>query len=438
MEFIALAVALLAAGLSIYRDRYSPLAWVLCMWAAIFVLYVLRPVRLEPLNGTALLAISLGLVGLALPSLLPKRAVPQTAYQGNRGASFKRFVVVSAVALVLLVVGMVGFRMGIAAATGSSYESLTLTQVRAAENGIARGGGLIVLLGALGPVVSCLGIYGAYRFSRWWWLLSAAAFALVAQNPARILLLSVLVISVVFWLYARTALSKTDEAPGRRRFPIVATILAVLAGLAYFVYVGAALSKNGQANAYSNWLPGWMTTPVMYFLGGISAFSVATRDGFMPYEWGTTIFTPLRILGSIFPGVHAPNTIAQAVHAPMWINIYTGFGQLYFDFGAVGVFVGCALIGTLAVIAHRRAERGYMEWAWVAAALAAVLFSTPQAFRFLNLDVLFELVAGFVAFYIIRWRKPAAVSVSETGEQDTEAEDTPARTGKAESAEKAE
>lgn len=402
MEFIAVVVAFASAGLAVYRDRRSPLAWSLCMWAVILLLFVLRPVQFHAMNWTTVTAISLGLAGLALPTLLPNRDHGPTD-QGVRAQAFRRYVIVAGVLLVLLIVGVLAFRITIANAVGHPYESLTPTQIRAAQNGAARGGGLLVLLGSLAPVVSCVGIYGAYRFSRWWWALSAVAFLLIVQNPARTGLLSLLVISVIFWLYARRALSKTDVPPGPRKFPIIPVALAVAAGLVYFIVAGALLSKNGTANAYSNWLPGWMVTPTIYFLGGVAAFSAATSTGFDPYHWGTSIYTPLRLLSGVIHSIHAPDTIAKRVHAPMSFNDYTGFGQIYFDFGLTGVFVLCAILGAIAIIAHRRAEAGRMEWAWVASATAALLLSLPQGFRLMNLDVLFYLTVGVVAFLVIRW-----------------------------------
>ncbi|QIZ98427.1 O-antigen polymerase [Leifsonia sp. PS1209] len=405
MEFVALLVALAAAGFSMYRDRRSPLAWSLCLWAGIFLLYLLQPIRFEPLNWVTLIAISLGLIGLAAPSFLP-HLKPHVARQGDRKLAFRRFLVVTIVIFALFVIGVIAFRAGVANAAGEAYEHLSLKEIRAAQNTVARGGGPVVLLAALGPVVSCLGVYGAYRFSRWWWLISVAAFGLVAQNPARINLLTLLVVTVVFWLYARQSLAKDDHPPGRKPFPIYVYVImgvAVIAGLVYFTVVGASLSKNDTATEYSNWLPGWIAAPVLYFMGGIAAFSSATRMGVDPFQWGTTIFTPLKLVNAVFPDVHVPNTIAGAVHSPMWFNVYTGFGQMWFDFGYVGVFVLSAILGTLALYAHRRGEQGSMEWAWVAASSAALLFSLPQAFRLFNLDVLFQLALGAAAFYIIRW-----------------------------------
>lgn len=419
MGYIVFGVAVIGAIIATSRDRRNPLAWSLWLWACIALLYALRPLDLVELNGTATIVLCVGIIGLTIPSLLKRKRTAAAVLQGERSVAFARLFIISVIAVALLLIGAWAFRNGVSEAVGASYGNLSLSDVRAAQTGTARGGGFLALLVAVGPLVSCLGIYGAYRYHPLWLVLTITAVAATLQNPARINMLTLGAVTVVFWLYARESLSTTDQPRGHRRLPFITIIGALAVALAYFLAVGNQLAKNDSATAYANWLPTWLVSPVSYFLGGPSAFTVATNNGITPMDFGTSIYLPLRIASAIFPGIQTPDTIASPVPAPMWFNVYTGFGQMYFDFGFIGVFVLSALLGTVAVLAHRQALRGKMEWAWIAACVAALLFSLPQAFRLFNLDVWFQFAIGFWAFWVIRrsHRHTAPTSVLRNAEK---------------------
>lgn len=396
---VATALAAIATG----RDARSPLAWSLWVWVGVAVLHVLRPLPMQEMSGTTVLILCVGLVGLTLPVLQGRTELDAPIPdQGHRGVSFARFVMVSAVILTMVVVGALAFRSGIASAVGTDFSDLSLQQVRAAQNGEARGGGFLALLSAANPIAACLGIYGAMRYSRTWIVLTLVAVAASTQNPARTSSISLLVAIVIFWLYARNAISRDDRKPSPRRLPLGRLVLAGIGGVAVFLFVGELLQKNYVDGMYATTLPGWAVSPVLYFSGGVSALAVALNEMIIPIEFGSSVFVLMRAASFISPDVVVPDTIGLWVSIPMPFNVYTGFGQMYFDFGILGVFGLSLLLGWLALVSHRKADTGRMEWAWVSALMATLLFSLPLGFRLFNLDVALQLTLGFLSFRMIR------------------------------------
>jgi len=396
--WILLIVALSMATIAMRRDPKSPLAWSLCLWVVVAVIHVTQPIPLAALNGTSTIVVCVGLIALTAPMIFSPANGARVS-QGPRRAGLLRLSVWSIALTILMLVGLTSFQNAIAGVSGADFSNLTLYDIRLAQNGSARGGGLAVLLLSVAPIVACLGIYGAYRFSRLWLVFTGVAAYAVFQSPARTTTLSLIVTCAVFWLFARTHVSR-DESPGESR-PLPWLRLGVVAagGLAYFVYIGDALSKSF---ALGGWLPGWAQTPVAYVAGGISALSVSIRDGFNPLSFGTSVYLPMRALESLGVGVVAPETIGAYVSIPMPFNVFSGFGQMYFDFGLAGVAVLSLVLGAVAWAAQRRSTGGMTEWALVSAIIAGLLFTLPQGFRLFNLDVAMQLAVGFAAFWSIR------------------------------------
>lgn len=398
---LILVVALSMAILATARDRRSPLTWSLWLWVAVAALIATRALPLVYVNGTAALVISVGLIALTTP-MLARRRPRNPVTQGHRGVSGARFLLLSVVVLAMVLYGAWAFRSGIAAAVGTDFDALDLRQVRLAQNGVGRGGGIGTLLAAANPVLACLGVYGAYRFNRAFIAFIGVALVAAFQNPARTSSLSLVVITVVFWIYARNALSRSDKPVKTRTLPVRRLAIVGVLIVVAFLVIGDLLQKSSLAGVFTTWLPGWAIDPVLYYTGGASALSVASETGVAPIAFGSSIFVVLRALSVIAPAVESPDTIGQFVAIPVPFNVYTGFGQVYFDFGILGVIILSLLLGWLSIGAHRAAERGALEWAWVSGVTASLLLSLPQGFRLFNLDVTFQLVVGFLVFGLIR------------------------------------
>jgi oligosaccharide repeat unit polymerase len=406
-SLLLLVVSLWTATVATTRDRRSPLAWSLWIWVAVAALHVVRPLPLVPISVMGAAVASVGLVAITLPVMRRRQSVSELspAAQGHRGVALVRFIVLGAAVLAMVVVGAMAFRSGIALAAGTDFGSLDLRQIRHVQNTAGRGGGFAALLSAANPILGCLGVYGAMRYNRAYILLLVIAIIAAAQSPARTSSISLIVIVVVFWLYARNAISRDEMSPTPRRLPIGRLILAGVVAVAFFLIVGDMLQKNYVAGMYETSLPGWAVDPVLYFSGGLSALTVAVDEGVKPIEFGSSIYLLMRVASIFAPGLHVPDTIGRYAEIPMPFNVYTGFGQIYFDFGLLGVFVLSLILGNIALRAHRLAESGAMEWAWVSAVTASLLFSLPQGFRLFNLDVTLELALGFFIFWSIRRAK---------------------------------
>lgn len=420
-ELVLLAVlsSLFTAGL--VRKAAPALTTGLGVMAASVGILIFAPLDLSPMSIESVAVILVGVLAVSAPIWLPERRRPSgLAWQGQPRVALARLLIIAVFVLAATLVGFRAFIESVQAVTGTGFDSLTIVQIRAAQNGAARGGGLLVLLGSLGSLLGCLGIYAAVRFSWAWLVLPALSVVLALQNPSRLNSISLFVVLLVFYLYVRRIVPRRRRArvrsgprlgtshkptsPLSKRVRMILIVAVVLiATITVFNTVGAELGKNDQASAqFPNYSwPAWTLSPFYYFAGGFSAFSQALQGGASPFDPGSSFFSVLRVL-SLFGAPAAPNTIGDYVSIPGPFNLYTGPGQLYFDAGIFGTVLVMLGLGLLVMHAHRRAVSGYIEWAWASSLLFTVLVSFPQSFILFHLDVDFELLVGFVAFLAIR------------------------------------
>jgi|GEM_PF-1800237 len=400
-------VSVVLALLLLARDRSSPVTWTLWMWVAIGVVQILQPISLASVTGAASAICGIGLLCLALPTIIFGSAGSTQVNHGEVHSSYSRYVVITVIFLVLGVIAAVAFQDRIATIAGSDFGSLSAQQVRLAQNSRSQTQDALGILSVSYPILACLGVFGAVRYAKVWILVAVAALALTLPSPARTQTLSVAVSAVVFWLYIRgtsrviEAPSAMNSAPRKKRFPWVWIMALLVIALIFFNAVGASLSKTGTGVESQDWLPQSLVSPVAYFAAGVPALGVALSSGVNPFDWGTSVYSILRIAHVFSPEVQVPNTIGAFVYAPMPFNVYTGFGQTYFDLGLVGLIVLFVVFGGCVRVAHGRASSGQVQWAWVCAVATAVLLSLPQAFRGLALDIDVEVVVGFVVMKLL-------------------------------------
>jgi hypothetical protein len=410
IELLLLACLGTLFTISLVRKGAPAITVALGVMAGSLAAHIIAPLSLEPMSVEAAGIVFLALVGLSAPTWLPiRRSAQERASQGDAGVAFARLVLLAALLLGATLIGFHAFTSSVEAATGAGFDSLTLVEVRAAQTGAARGGGLLVLLGSLGTVLGCVGIYGALRFSRYWLILPAVSLAIALQNPSRSNSISLIVVLAVFYFHVRSSVPRRRGAHvsisrRSRWMPAVFFSTFVAAGaIAVFNVVGSELGKNEIASAlfpaYS-W-PAWTLSPIYYFAGGFSAMSEAMRLGTSPFAAGSSFFSVLRVF-NLIGGPPPPETIAAYVDIPTPFNLYTGPGQLLFDAGVVGMMGTMLALGFLLTYAHRRARAGYIEWAWVSSVLFSVAVSLPQSFTLFRLDLDFALLVGFCVFLAIR------------------------------------
>ena len=402
MLSLLLGLTTLAALWVTRREGLSPLTAGVWAWVVTLLVALLDPADLTDVSTQTVLTVGTGIIALSLPSFLNRRDV-SPPLETHRGIALARLVVLSGFTAAAVIVGLTAFRGRIAAAAGANFGDLSLTQVRLAQTGDAQGGGLTGLLLAAAPLLGCLGAYGAVHYSRLWWVLSVFALYASLQTPARLTTLSLLVQVAVFYYYVRTtpgsSVPKWYQA-SRRRVIVIASGVAA-GGVLFFNFLGQRLGKNQLAAvSFPNYAwPDWTLSPVLYYTGGLPALSKAqVSPGDDPLEQGTSVFTLVRAASEVSDRFVVPNSLGDPVYIPTPFNVFTGFGQIWFDFGFVGVAVLSALLGWVAVVAHRRARVGRLAAAWAAATIAGLLLTMPQAYRLFYLDTLFQLAVGVLAF----------------------------------------
>lgn len=393
-----------------------PTTVMLVGWAVVLVAQSLLPLGIMPASDHTYVLIGLGLVGWSLPTFWtpqpPLRPPDRSTSLGS--IRLVPFAVTTAVIAMAVVVGALAFRARITASlNASSFASLDATEIRLAMTGEARDGGPISLLTAFAPLLAALGVIGARRFSRWWFGATALALAVTAQSPARTTTLTAVVVAAVVWTY----LQNTSEGLPSSRRPMLFLAAAAGASLAYFQIVNNVLGKTEMTQRLypDATLPAAVLSPASYFTGGISALTSAVASGFDPTAGnaGRSIYVIPRALSPFIPEVQTPDTLADFVRIPRPFNVYTAFGDMYFDFGMVGVFLMSLLAGWLIARAHRQARSGDMAAIWLSASLLAVMASTAQAFRLFHLDIVAPAIGGFVVLRLIGRPDLSAVSPGE-------------------------
>ncbi|MGZ4558507.1 MAG: hypothetical protein ACXVXF_07540, partial [Mycobacteriaceae bacterium] len=180
--WILLCSALLAV-VAWRRSGWSPLGLSLVLWLGIALVVLVNPIGLTTVSGETAVIVCLGLASMTLAAAAWGSSSPagDEVPQGASSPALARLVLCSGMAAVMVVVGVIAFRNGVSSATGLDIASLTPTEVRAAQTGSARGGGLESLFQAVNPLLGCLGAYGALRYSRLWWIAVALALAASLQ-----------------------------------------------------------------------------------------------------------------------------------------------------------------------------------------------------------------------------------------------------------------
>ena len=387
------------------RDKGSPLMWGLVLWCLLFATQLINPMGLRGVGWEASLVLGVGLLSLSAPTLMRRRGFPITWNSGESRPVLLRLILACAVTALLAGIGVYEFRAGVSGAVGADISQLTPSQIRAAQTGAARGGGLLALLAGLNPLLACLGIYGYLRFSRMFGLVTIAALGASLQTPARLSTVMLVVQATIFYYYCRRSIplrgNQDLSKPGIGRIKLLMLGgAASIASITFFNLLGSQLGKVDTAAAYFpqySW-PSWTLSPLLYLTGGYPALSQAITSGTDPFEHPNSVFLLARIWASVDPLYHAPDTLAGYVPIPVPFNVYTGFGQVWYDFGFIGTIILSALLGILAVSSHRRAMAGQLQYAWTSSLVASLLLAMPQTYRLFFLDVDLALACGFLFF----------------------------------------
>ena len=401
-----------------------PLTVTLLLWVVVGVLFAVRPMNLVEPSLRVSIAIVLGLAVLTLtPLLLDRRGRGGHPAPDDRPPvplTFHPWALAVATAVVLAAVawGSLQYRSAISAAIGQPFGQADPKLVRWAElYGNVSAGGTVGIALSLAPLLGAFAVIGGLCSSRWWYVLLPVAVAVTMQSPSRTATLTVVVTAAFFHvLLARSPgvpVRRRSRTPGRWRALGVTALVTVL-GLAYFGFVGQQRdgAKVPDTLQAAGWVPQALVEPLLYLLGGVSGFAVGITEPLGdhgPYgEFGRSMYAVVRV-GQLM-GFHlpSPEPFAGYVDVPVSINIYTSFGDAYFDFGLAGVLAVALVNGLLLHLLRVWPRPGHPGSVWGMAMMAAVLTATPIHMRLLDLDILIPAAVGLVAIAAILRPEPGA------------------------------
>jgi hypothetical protein len=175
-----------------------------------------------------------------------------------------------------------------------------------------------------------------------------------------------------------------------------------IAAIAYFEYQGSLQGKTDIiASALpAEPLPRWTVAAVLYLSGGPAALAVAQEAQLDPTAPGdASIWLVPRILAVVEEDVDVPDTAGLFVPIPVEFNLYTWIGDVWFDFGWLGVGVMGVLLGALASAAYIRAYRhGSLTAIWVAAVIGTTFLWSVIVLRLFWLETALWLAVGGLVF----------------------------------------
>lgn len=380
-----------------YRNPIS--LWVL-YWGALGLAHAFLPLGIYPASASVLAIILVGVVafaggGLLVPLVRPSQRSEAVPMAGSTAVSAAITVL-----LIAVVVGYFSFRSGIESRYGLSFAEMTTAQVRYAQVYMEGDAGIGGLMFILAPVASCLVVLGAMYYGRWWLGLLPLIIFMVAQSPSRTGTLGLVTTTLVFYLYARSG-SGVPRRGDNRRILVVAALL-IVAGIAYFIGTGLERGQGAvlEAQTPGSWLPKVFLSPLMYLLGGISAFSVALETNVDPTHGGEgkSVYVFLRVLSEFDSRISVPDTVDDYVYMPNPFNVYTGFADAWFDWKIWGVLFIFGGFGFLVACAHRAAQLGHLGGVFAASVLISVAVSSPVTLRLLSLETVIVVSVGYLVF----------------------------------------
>ncbi|MGY1735326.1 oligosaccharide repeat unit polymerase [Geodermatophilus sp. SYSU D00684] len=394
-----------------------PLAVTLALWLVIGLLLVIRPVDLVQPSPRVAVALVLGLSAMcAVPLLLDRVRAPAddaapAAPPVRVTVRVGRLAVATAVVLALVLWGAWQYRQAISGVLGVPFGELDTKLVRWAElYGDLTISAPVGIAQALAPLLGAFGVIGGLCHRWWWFLLVPVAIATTMQSPSRTATLTVAVTSLFFLVLLPRAAGLVRRAR-RRLVPAGVRVAALVtlvggAGLAYFGFVGRQLDKSTLPAGLSvaDWVPDWLVQPLLYQVGGVSAFTVAVEQSTGdagPYgEWGRSVYGLVKLIQLLGIHVPTPQPFADYVDMPIPFNTYTAIGDAYFDFGLAGVVIVFLATGLVVHLLGSWPRPGHPASIWAMSVMAAVLTATPIHMRLLDIDVLVPAVVGFL---LVTW-----------------------------------
>lgn len=421
MSFITVLLVLILTVGTQRRSGWSPAVLGAAVWVFVCLFCWMGLLGLLEVGQKAQAIIVVGVAMTLLPSLVSTLAV--TDGQSKVAIDGRKLALWTVIAGMMTAVGAWYFQTQIGAAVGADFANLTPEQIRRAQTSDTRGGGALGLLLATAPLLGCLSLLGIQQRNRLYLVPVAGAFLALYQNPSRTVILSLVVTMAIFYFYTRRIAFEGSTKIKIEMNRATRYALALGGGImliAIFIVIGDSLGKNEAAQQMyaDSRVPTFLTSPLLYLMGGASALTVVTDYGATPYaSRGATTYILARLWSMFDSSYQAPETIAGYVSIPEPFNVYTGYGHLWIDWGWLGLILLSTALGLTAWYSHKFAMLGSLPAAWVSASVAAVFMSMPLDFRLLNLDVVTAAAVGYIALRSITSRSSgqAAGSAASPG-----------------------
>lgn len=198
---------------------------------------------------------------------------------------------------------------------------------------------------------------------------------------------------------AAALLAYTALRPDRLKFYHLGLALFVI--LAFFAFYDANIDifvpKSFPGSVFPEQLE-FLQRPYLYFVGSWPA-TEQILSGKMPPQpiWGYVTFRPLwKILGGLHIIQPVPIPLPAVNIGASWFNVYSFIGEVYWDYGLGGVWVFCALLGSIATSLYLKA-RQTAHWKNV---LLYSLFTYGVVISFFLYYYMFEIffLIGYVLF----------------------------------------
>lgn len=402
----------------------DPVTVTVLLWLAIGVAFAFDPVDVVQPGVLVVVTILLGLGALCLApigmTLRGPAAVPGPPPRPPTTLRVGWFAAAAAGVLGVVGWGVLAFRDAVSASLGIPFSQADPQLVRYAELfGDLQLSGPASLAFGLAPLLGALAVVGGVLHRPWWYLLLPAGIALTTQSPSRTATITLVVTSLFFFL----ALSRAPGVPRGRPGGVRTTVLLLAvagAGVAYFGHVGTQLGKTDLPAALhpAAWVPDALLQPLLYQLGGVSAFTVElsepTGDAGPYGAFGRSVYGLVRVAQVLGFPLARPAPFAAYVDIPAPFNTYTAFGDTYVDLGLAGVVVVFGLLGLLLWAAGRPVHGAHPGALWIGAVLASVLIATPVHMRLLDGDVLVAALGGWLLLHLVTRRAapPEAVGLA--------------------------
>lgn len=435
---IIVAAALLVILCWARLGLLSPVTITVLLWLVIGLLFVARPFHVFEPSMRVSVAVVAGLTALCLPPLLlpwPRPRVPSHQPEGPQvRARVWALALATAVVLAAALYGVLAYRAAVSAALGGvPFSQLDPNLVRWAElYGNAKLSSSAALALGLTPLLGAVAVIGGLTHRWWWYLLLPVTLLIVTESPSRTATLSVVVSSVFFFLLLAKAQVGASRRPRRRLRPagLLALVAATAAGaLGYFSYIGHALGKSGVAPGLfpARWVPSALVEPLMFQLGGLSAFTAELAHPILPGgpygHFGRSMYSMVKLADILGFHVPQPDPFAGYVNIPVPFNTYSAFGDIYSDLGLAGIVALFLLMGLVVHVFSRWPWPGHPVSAWVLSTMAVVLTSTPVNMRFLDVDIVAQTLVGALMLALVLRRQPSPVAsggVDATGQVPAE------------------